>query len=91
MVLSASSTATDLPKGNIFIFPYFFTGSGSSRIPVLVSQRIAILHEAVHLTGRGDIAFGTSPEQGSKNLSNIIIHSCYSEFYSVSDLAFAID
>jgi RHS repeat-associated protein len=76
-----------LDKGDLFIYPLFFH-TRAAPINSELSQAIVLIHEAIHLTGMRDTDFGGSQKEGSHNLTDLIIHSCYSQIYSFKDLAF---
>jgi hypothetical protein len=60
----------------------FFSGRGGAKIAPDISRALALIHEAVHLTGRGDAFFS-----GSSKLNDVVIHACWSRLYGHNDLA----
>ncbi|MEK6301800.1 MAG: hypothetical protein AABO41_13905 [Acidobacteriota bacterium] len=78
------------PAGDIFVMPRFFEGNTARRIGLSISQAIVMMHEVIHLTGKGDEEFapGKGQDAGSRALSDLIIKSCYNGTLDSSDLAF---
>jgi hypothetical protein len=60
----------------------FFNARGSAKIGGEISRALALIHEAVHLTGKSDAFFGGSPK-----LNDVVIHACWSKLYGHNDLA----
>lgn len=67
---------------NIMIRNAFFNARGGARVDANVSRAIALIHEAVHLTGKSDADF-----KGSSKLNDLITKGCYSKLYGHNDLA----
>ena len=64
----------------------FFGASGAAKITPDISRAIALIHEAVHLTGLGDAFF-----KGSAKLNDVIIHACWNKVYGHNDLTFIVN
>ncbi|MDT4956165.1 MAG: hypothetical protein QOJ02_4303, partial [Acidobacteriota bacterium] len=60
----------------------FFYARGGAKIAGGVAQALALIHEAIHLTGKSDEFFG-----GSSKLNDVVIHACFSKLYGHNDLA----
>ena len=60
----------------------FFNARGGAKIGGEISRALALIHEAVHLTGKSDAFFG-----GSSKLNDVVIHACWSKLYGHNDLA----
>ena len=69
--------------------PWFFEGKTKSMINLAISQAIVLMHEVIHLTGKRDEDFadGKGQDAGSRALTDLIIHSCYSGSLNSGDLA----
>ena len=84
------------PKlGDLFIFSWFFKGASNkpNALSLELSQQIVIIHESVHLAGMKDKEFDPNKKDstiGSRELTNLIIHSCHSRLKSYMDLDFEI-
>ncbi len=59
-----------------------FFNAHAARIGADISRALALIHEAVHLTGKSDAFFG-----GSAKLNDVVIHACWSKLYGHKDLA----
>jgi hypothetical protein len=60
----------------------FFNARGGANISGEISRALALIHEAVHLTGKSDEFF-----RGSSKLNDVVIHACWSKLYGHNDLA----
>jgi hypothetical protein len=60
----------------------FFNAHGGKGIGPEISRALALIHEAVHLTGKSDAFFGGSPK-----LNDVVIHACWSKLYGHNDLS----
>ncbi len=67
---------------DIMVRDQFFAARGGSGISPDVSRALALIHEAIHLTGPTDAQFG-----GSAKLNDLVIKSCYSKVYGHNDLS----
>ena len=67
---------------DVFVRSSFFNARGVARIGPTESRALALIHEAIHLTGKSDKDFG-----GSSKLNELVIKSCFSKSYGYNDLA----
>jgi hypothetical protein len=67
---------------DILLRDAFFNARGESKIAPDVSRSLALIHEVVHLAGRGDAFFS-----GSSKLNDVVIHACWSKLYGHNDLS----
>jgi hypothetical protein len=56
----------------------FFNARAGARIGGEVSRALALIHEAIHLTGKSDVSFG-----GSSKLNHVVIHSCLAKYTGI--------
>ncbi len=67
---------------DIMVRNAFFNARGGAAIGGETSRALALIHEAVHLTGKSDADFG-----GSSKLNDVVIHACWSKLFGHKDLA----
>ncbi|MCA1593393.1 MAG: hypothetical protein LC754_12240 [Acidobacteria bacterium] len=67
---------------DVMVRDAFFNARGGAAIGGEISRALALIHEAIHLTGKSDADFG-----GSSKLNDVVIHACWSKLYGHKNLA----
>ncbi|HWS56393.1 MAG TPA: hypothetical protein VN228_19805, partial [Pyrinomonadaceae bacterium] len=70
---------------DIMVRDKFFGAHGGAKISVGASRALALIHEAIHLTGRTDASFG-----GSSKLNDVVIQACFSRLYAHNDMSIVV-